>query len=30
MKNQEENYDLNLDLLIPFFLLGQEKIKEKV
>lgn len=30
MKNKEKNYDLNLDLLVPFFLLGQEKIKERV
>lgn len=30
MKNKGESYDLNLDLLVPFFLLGQEKIKQRV
>ena len=30
MKNKEKNYNLNLDLLVPFFLIGDEEVKNKV
>jgi len=30
MKNQKKDYNLNLDLLVPFFLIGDEKIKNEV